>query len=813
MKYLKSQFGQAFRFVLILSCLLNSMIGLVGAERWSHSSTAGDRVRTDEMSAMTAVAPQRRARVRQARGRLPLSFEANAGQFDSQVRFYSRGDGYNLFLTPNEAVLALRNEKSKDGANPQSVVRMKLAGANGSPRMEGIESLSGKSNYFIGNDSSKWRRNVASYAKVRYLGVYPGIDMVYYGVQREIEYDFIVAPGADPKTILLEFEGTRRIEIDSRGDLVLHTAGGQARQRKPVTYQEAGGRRKEIASRYRLEDGNRVGFEIAAYDRSRPLVIDPALVYSTYLGGGDLDSAESLAVDAEGNIYIAGYTRSPDFPTAEPLQPICKNCPASIDIFVAKLNPEGSALIYSTFLGGSDMDDHPDIAVDSRGNVYLAGYTLSDDFPTKDPLQPARAGSLDAFVTKLNADGSAIVYSTYLGGSRPDAGNVVSTKLAVDREGNAYVTGATLSADFPTKNPLQPALKGFADVFVTKLNASGSALVYSTYLGGELGLGLEQPHDIAVDRAGNAYVTGWTASFDFPTVNPLQPALNGNSQDAFITKLSADGSAIVYSTYLGGSFADFGLAIAVDALGSAYLTGETQSDNFPTVSPGLPLPARRRSMDSTYPTDFQMISPIRFGLSSEIDALTGAINPDGSAIYPTQVDPLPPPDPSAIDSFVSKIEPDGSALVYSTYLGGSDIDTGRSIAVDAKGHAYVGGTTISLDFPTVDVAQPAPDPTSSQLNAYIVKLNPEGADFIYSSYLGGGGSDYASGIAVDARGDVYVVGQTTSEDLSVTSEAFQRSPRGSDVSAITEGFITKISNRFHDHNHKHDHDDDDKDRR
>jgi Beta-propeller repeat len=573
---------------------------------------------------------------------------------------------------------------------------------------------------------------VSSYSQVRYSSVYPGIDLIYYGNQQQLEYDFVVSPGADPNAIKLSFDGADRIEVDGQGDLILHIEGSELRHRKPVTYQKMNGRRREIASRYLLRGGQQVGFEVAAYDPARPLVIDPVLGYSTYLGGTGADIAQGVDVDAAGNAYITGYTFSLDFPTANPLQPAPGGSMAT-DVFVTKLNANGSALVYSTYLGGSGTDQGLDIEVDREGNAYMTGYTSSRDFPTMKPLQPAFAGFQDVFVTKLDPAGSALIYSTYLGGMLLEQGR----GLAIDRQGNVYLTGFTLSIDFPTMNPLQPVLSstGTTDAFVTKLNSEGSALVYSSYLGGSDG---DEGNDIAVDRRGNAYLVGLTFSIDFPTANPLQPGLADSgparSGDAFVTKLDASGTALIYSTYFGGNSQDIGRAIALDARENIYVTGSTISTNFPTMNPLQP----------------------SLGL--------------GNA------------------AFVAKLDRSGSALHYSTYLGGSGVDEGTGIAVDVRGNAYVTGRTNATDFPTLNPVQPIPVPPS--FNAFLSKLKADGSGFVYSTHLGGSGLDLGEGIAVDIRGNAYVVGSTTSADFPTTPEAFQKEIRD----AIQDAFITKIGN-------------------
>src|SRR3989442_11544185 len=443
----------------------------------------------------TAVAmPDAPARggVSAAYGRLPLSFEANRGQTDPRVKFLARGPRQTIFLTPTETVLALTKREPRAGgrhtpgklappATTGTVLRMTFDGANPTPRMTGLQTLAGDANYFIGNDSTQWRTNVPTYARVRYDDLYPGVDVIYYSADGQLEYDFVVRAGADAARITAGFTGADRLELDDRGDLVLHTAGGPIRQRKPLIYQEVDGARKEIAGGYVLMGQGRVGFWLAAYDATRPLVIDPVvLVYSTYLGGAGTDEGLAIAVDAWGNAYVTGLTDSTNFPTtAGAFQKVDGG---SFDAFVTKLNAAGSALVYSTYLGGSGDDESFGIAVDALGNAYVAGFTDSSNFPTTAlAFRTTSRGGGDAFVTKLNATGSALVYSTYLGGSDLDA----ALGIAVDGLGNAYVTGLTSSANFPTTTgAFQKSNGGAFDAFVTKLNAAGAALVQFNYIDG-----------------------------------------------------------------------------------------------------------------------------------------------------------------------------------------------------------------------------------------------------------------------------------------------------------------------------------------
>jgi hypothetical protein len=616
--------------------------------------------------------------IRQDHRLMPLSFEANAGQADSSVQFLAHGSDYGLHLTGTEAVMVLSQTESASswraggvnplswpdtqGANaprsPSAVVRMQMLGGNTAPAVVGLDPLRGKVNYFLGNDPAKWHTHISTFAKVEYQNVYPGVNLDYYGHQGQLEYDFVVAPGVDPHVIDLSFSGADQLTIDGQGDLVLQAGGQDIIQHKPVVYQEVNGARQEIPSAFVLSTGHlpltaqQVGFRLGGYDPSRPLVIDPVLSYSTYLGGSSIDYGLGIAVDpTTGDALVTGRTTSTDFPTANPLQPSLGG-PFAGNAFVTRLSADGSALVYSTYLGGSDFfgETGSGIAVDpTTGDALVTGFTGSTDFPTANPLQPTNHGGGDAFVARLTADGSALVYSTYLGGSEFDE----AYGIAVDpTTGDALVTGRTYSTNFPTANPLQPTNHGDADAFVARLSADGSALVYSTYLGGG---SYDDGDGIAVDPiTGDALVTGYTSSTNFPTANPLQPT-NGGGGDAFVARLSADGSALIYSTYLGGIGTDEGYGIAVDpTTGDALVTGFTGSTNFPTANALQP----------------------NFGGGN-------------------------------FDAFVARLSADGGALVYSTYLGGSGNDWGQGIAVDpATGDALVTGTTFSTNFPTANPFQP-----------------------------------------------------------------------------------------------------------
>jgi len=705
--------------------------------------------------------PKTQARLIETYGDQALVFEPNRGQTDDQVKFLSRGRGFTLFLTSTDAVLALvqpsdslisrlegknfngLSHSSQTTAFRSTSLRLKLEGANPSPMVIGLDELPSRSNYFIGNDSTKWRTNVPNYAKVQYKNVYPGVNLIYYGNQRQLEYDFVVAPGADPKAIALAIVGAEGehewpsrppVQIDRDGNLVVQTEGGKIHLRKPVVYQpsQQEGRPTFVDGSYvlstsRIQDRNsefaeqeyEVRFEVAAYDHTKPLIIDPVLSYSTYLGGSQDDGGNGIAVDSSGNAYVAGSTLSVDFPTSSPIQ---ATTGGGYDAFVAKLDAAGSSLVYATYLGGAGSDQVLGIATDSSGSVYVTGLTYSSNFPTVNPVQPAIGGSSDVFVAKLDAAGSALTYSTYLGGSATEQG----TGIAVDSAGNAYVTGWTLSTNFPTASPIQATTGGGYDAFVTKLDATGASLVYSTYLGGS---GTDEAFAIAVDSTSNAYVTGLTSSNNFPLVSPLQPAYGG-VEDAFVLKMNSSGSALVYSTYLGGTSTDEGRGIALDSSGNAYVTGLTTSNDFPTANAA--------------PSAYQ----------------------------------------GGQDAFVAKLDGAGAALAYSTYLGGTGADQGSSIAVDPSGQAYVTGYTTSTNLPLANPIQPT---YGGNQDAFVSKLSATGVALVFSTYLGGHAADAGTGIAVDSAANPYVTGFTFSNDF----------PTASPLQAATGGgydaFVAKLA--------------------
>jgi uncharacterized repeat protein (TIGR01451 family) len=668
-------------------------------------------------------------------GQLPMYFERNVGQIDDRVEFIARGAGYSLFITRTETVAVLQKHRylparavpSRIEVEPPTpaddgqplVVRLQLAGANRQPIVEGDDLLNGKSNYFIGNDPSRWRTNVPHYRKVRLRNVYNGIDVVYYGSQRQLEYDFVVAPHADARQVRLRFEGAEQIDLDASGDLIIRAGGAAIRQRLPVVYQESGGgTRRPVRANYRRLSKREFGIAVAEYDAARPLVIDPSLSYTAELGGDSVEFALRLAVDGAGNVYVTGQTASINFPTANPLQ---AGKAGERDAFVTKLNASGS-LVYSTYLGGAGNDSGTSIAVDSAGRAYVTGQTESTNFPVANPLQAANAGDADAFVAKLGATGDSLVYSTYVGGSRRDGAG----DIAVDTLGSVYVVGSADSADFPRMNPFQATNAGRSDAYVMKLNAAGDAVVYASYLGGS---GNDTAIAVAVDNFGNAYLTGVTTSTNFPTVNPFQATIaNPATPDGFVAKVNVSGTALVYSTYLGGTNDDGPWSIAVDPTGNAYIAGATSSVDFPTANA---LRAHR-------------------------------------AFF-------------SYDGFVTKLNSSGSALIYSTYLGtdpGEDFAFG--IAVDNSGHAYVAGSTTAAQFPSTGPPQAN---NAGGTDAYVVELDSSGSAFVFATYLGGTGNDYAHDIAIDPLGNVYIAGYTNSPDF----------PGAAQPARNLDAFVAKIS--------------------
>jgi len=747
--------------------------------------------------------PNATSRPAAAYGRLPLSFEANRGQTDSHVQFMARGNGYALFLTAGSAVLALNDPATcrQSGAAEypclpaaRDIVRMTLAGRDRLHEAASIapeEELQGKRNYFIGSDPTQWRTNVPTYGRVRYRGVYPGIDLVYYGNQSQLEYDFVVAPNADPNLIHLQLTGEKQVAIAANGDLVLKGLHSGPAFRKPVLYQQIDGHRQPVPGNFKLLPDNTVGFSLGKYDRSQPLVIDPVLVYSTYLGGSGNDSGSAVAVDSAGDAYVVGTAGSINFPvTAGAYQIANKSVEAGNGgtAFVAKFNPAGTALVYATYLGGTGQPAYTPsygsygpygetasaIALDAAGNAYITGVTFSKDFPvTADAFQTVNKsvgkGEGSAFVAKLNAAGDALDYATYLGGTAaincfsyefPFLGQA-GLAIAVDGAGDAYVAGDTTALDFPvTAGAFQTKYAatgtGGSNGFVTKLNSTGTALIYSTYLGGS-GSGAEcyvkgdYAAAISLDSSGDAYVAGTTASADFSvttgayqTVNHAANSLFGTN--AFVAKLNPTGTSEIFSTFLGGSNLDGAGAMALDSAGNIYLSGVTESSDFP-VSTG--------------------------------------------AVYPTI--------PGYTTGFVAKLNANATALEYGTYFGPAWSSL-NGLAVDSTGSAYVTGNTGGGIVATTPgaVTQFTSLDTGMPYIAYVAKLNPTATALEYATMLGSpSDSNWSAGSAVtlDADDNLYVTGYAAGNDFPTTGGAFQTANHDPSSSGSNSGnaFLSKLA--------------------
>ena len=682
-------------------------------------------------------------------GKMPLRFEANRGQTDPRAQFVSRGQGYTLFLTSSEAVLELAKPTVKqtpssrllnampDGTRSNSapsVVHLQFVGANENPVITHEDELVTKSNYFIGNDASKWRTNIPNYSRVRYHNIYPGVDLVYYGNQRQLEHDFVVSPYTDPSLISLRVRGADRLRLDSGGNLLLMTQEGVLRLEKPIIYQMVGENRQTITGRFRLNGKNTIGFTIAKYNHHLPLIIDPILSYSTYLGGSGDDYAFSIAVDGDGNAYVAGSTTSLDFPAGAAFQ--SKIGGGTSDGFVTRIRSDGS-LMWSTYLGGSGADGvgANDLVTDSSGDVYIAGSTTSLDFPVSaNAFQKSYGGGQndsfgfywgDGFVTKLSPNGDSLIYSTYLGGNSDDC----VAGIALDGDGYAYVSGGTFSTNFPMKDAFQSTFGGTEDAFIAKLAPDGTAILFSTYLGGWNG---DIARGIARASDGTIYVIGWTAANNsFPTLDALQATPGGGNSDAFFAVFSSSG-VLLSSSYLGGYGDEDIRRVVVDTSGNVYLAGTTTSPNFPMMHP------------------FQ-------------GTFTGSS-----------------------DGYITKISHDGSAILYSTLLGGSKENGIYGLTVDGSGDMYCTGYTSSVDLPTKDAFQSSY--AGGAYDAFVTSLTADGSALRFSSYLGGTGDDWTRGIAVDAQGNAYVAGYTNSADFP-TVNAFQ----GTFAKGAYDAFVTKIA--------------------
>jgi uncharacterized protein (TIGR03437 family) len=674
---------------------------------------------------------------------IPFVFEKNAGQVDRQVRYFGRTPGAALWLVDSGGVLSV------DQKNRRTVLRMKLEDARPHPKIEGTEPLAGKTNYFIGNDPSRWKRDIGQYGAVRYQDAYPGVDLLFHATAQTIEYDWIVSPGADPSQIRMRFEGASDIRIDSSGDLVLRIGDVEVREKRPRIFQGTQQDAKGIDGRF-VRRGRAIGFEIASYDHSRTLTIDPVLTYATYLGGsGSIvnvagDVASAVATDAQGNIIVTGTTYSANFPLQNGLYAY-PGTGSVLNAFVTKLNPSatGSAsLLWSTYLGGSDDSTQGyGVAADSQGSIYVTGNTSATQFPLKNAFQTSisttsNCGTVEGeqvvcfvgFVTKFSSSGNEIVYSSYLGGI---AGNDFPNAIAVSGAGSAWITGFTRSEGFPVAgNFIQGVLSSNQNGFVSEVSSDGSRLLYSTYLGGDQS---DILNGIAVDSAGNAYVAGATESITFPTVNPYQAALPSQSQVAgVVAKINPNARpSLVYSTYLGGAGAETELnAVAVDSAGHIYVGGQTQSSDFPVTANAVQ---------------------------------TSAALGKGSAGVVAELNPAA----------------QGAAqLEYSTFLTGSYVDQVRGIGLDSARRVVVAGTTQSLLFPTTpDAFQRSYHGGIFSAKGFLSIIDPTVAGtngLVYSTYYGGSANDRLNGLGMNPAGTgAAIAGKATSKDLFVTPSAYQ----------------------------------------
>jgi len=718
---------------------------------------------------------------------LPLYFEANHGQADASAQFIAHGSRSEFLISPDAAELVLSRPAGLHSLSSHTL-QMQFVGADSQAQISGVDQLSGKINYLVGNDSSKWQTGVPIFSKVSVTGIYPGVNLVYYGNGRQLEYDFTIAPDADPNSIAIHFDGVDKVSLNANGDLALDLGADRIVQPGPVIYQVIQGMCKEIGGGYKLLDAHTIAFSPGNYDHTLPLVIDPILSYSTYFGGNGNDTAWGVAVDTNGYVYVTGQTTSTEFASGKPFstpgafQTNYHGGSFTGDAFIAKFNNLGTNLIYLTYLGGSADDLASSITVDGSSDVYVTGWTASPNFPvTTNALYPHLGGNpnsggyaSDAFITELAASGSNLVFSTYLGGSTGDGAN----SIALDSANNIYVVGYTSSTNFPvTPNAFQThsAVSNWTyqasynyNAFVSEIGAGGTNFLYSSYFGGN---NFDIGEGIAVDESNYIYLTGFTASTNFPATNAIMQTivtmagtnlyngklLNGtNSQvpgfgyDAFVAKFTPGFSNLVYSTYLGGVNNDIANKVAPDGLGNAYVTGWTVSTNFPITVTNLPADQN--------------------GLTNNLLA--------GVAV--------------TTNVFLTKIVWTGTnaAIGPSVAFGGTnyyDIDIGYAVAVDATGNIYVTGSSTSTNFP-VGSNQGSLAATNfyGTSSAFIIAFNNNISGVMYSAFLGGNGNNSAYGIALDPLANAYIVGQTYSANFP-TNNAMQTTLTGT-----ANTFLAKI---------------------
>jgi hypothetical protein len=699
----------------------------------------------------------------------PLFFEGA-----SETNFLARGQNFQIQIEPAQVYTVYRKLTPINGDSPvassssaspassaktpnllERTVRMQFVGARAGASIGGQTQFSGRINYLVGNDPAQWRVNIPTYAQVNVNDLYPGISVLYYGTDQRLEYDLTVAPGADPSVVQMRFDGANRLEISKAGEIVLHLGNLKSVQPPPRIYQMNGAVQEPIIGAYRLKDAHTVQFSLGKYDKSRALIIDPVLVFSSYFGGNYGDTALAVKVDTNGFVYMAGETRSTSFKF--PLPPggfstTFHGGRINGDAFVAKFDHQGSNLLYFTYVGGSGNEAALDLAVDDAGHAYIAGFTDSDNFPVANPITGSISGvrdknlhvfPADAFVAELNTNGSGFIYSTYLGGAKADA----AVGIAVDPARNAYLTGYTFSKDFPIipATAVQPFLGGSNDVFLTKIASNGQSILYSTYLGGT---NLDSGEGIAVDPGGVAYIAGFTASTNFPlTSNALQSFIDRAPNavnkylhkkvplDAFVSVIDTtvtNASSLRYSTFLGGTNNDAAFRIALDSGTNAFIVGNSNSRDYPDTN--------------------------------HVALLFPGLQPPHSVNY---------------DAFLTKLSfnTNGAAISYSTLFGGTTNDVGWSVAVDAAGDAFVVGSTRSKKFPTNNISGLLRGTNSGHSDVFVMGVNSNASELIYSAYLGGLRDDFGYGIAVDPLGNAYVVGKTLSTNFP-TVAALQGSRSG-----------------------------------
>lgn len=722
-----------------------------------RSMVAGLVVMVAGLSNATAVDSTRAQSVHSSlASNMPLCFEVNRGQVGGGVGFMARGAAYQFLISPTEAVVTLRKHEKSNATSERIAVdgpagcvtqfrsvRLQFTGANPEAVVSGEKEMVARVNYFIGNDPSKWQADVSLFERVRVEDVYPGIAVVHYGNQKELEYDFIISPHADPSDIAVRFTGTDSVRVNPDGELVLTLGDEEIRQPKPQIYQTVKGVRKEIEGGYYLADDRTMKFRVGEYDQSLPLTIDPVLSYSQFYGSEGMDIGWAVFVDKNGDLFLAGETLSSQFfatPTAFQTN-LAGVTTLHGDVFVTKSASEGHPA-YFTYLGGKTADSALALAVDGEGNAYVAGFTDSTNFPTRAAVFTNLSGRanvftgikpVDAFVAKIGPFGSNLLFSTYLGGGGIDA----AYGIALDAQTNVYVTGYTLSTNFPTRNTTRTNQNGNGDAFVAKFDIANTNLAYSALFGGT---NQDVAADIAADAAGNVFVTGYTSSTNFPVTNAVQSFLNTSTNastafDAFALRLDPGSDSLVYSTFIGGTNNDYAFRVALDTNDSVYVTGATYSPDFFRSSTNLPS-----------------------GVASN-----GIV----------------------ADVMVVKLDSDG-ARSYSTMFGGAGRDEGWDIAVDDSGSAWVVGLTASMRFPTNAANGLLRGTNSGGLDVFVSKLNPAGTALDFSAYLGGSKDDMGYSVSLDAAGNAYVVGETSSSNFPTHNSG------NSALSGVKDAFLFKI---------------------